>query len=293
MYLLPFFYKVEECRYGKVLKVLLEFFVIKHKLNTKLIYDYKVRTKRNGMSKVKGGLDVSIEVFNRREKKYLIEEEMLGILREEIAPYMEADSHNPDNKTYTISNIYYDTPNNDIITRSIQKPIYKEKLRLRGYGVPSLNDKVFIEIKKKYDGVVNKRRSKILLQDAYEFIKKGRMDILEPYMNEQIIREIEYFLSVNEIIPALYLAYDRYAYFDKTDSDFRLTFDTNIRTRRYDLGLEFGSQGERLLEEGKWIMEIKASNAVPLWFARLLSKYQLYPVSFSKYGTEFLNSLDI
>ena len=236
---------------------------------------------------------MSIEVFNRREKKYLIDENLFAILRDEIAPYMEADSHNLDNKIYTISNIYYDTPNNDIITRSIQKPVYKEKLRLRGYGVPQPTDKVFIEIKKKYDGVVNKRRSKIVLKDAYEFVKNGKMNVIEDYMNEQIIREIEYFLAINEIIPALYLAYDRYAYFDRTDSDFRLTFDTNIRTRRHDLGLELGSHGDRLIDEGKWIMEIKATNAVPLWFARVLSKYEIYPMSFSKYGTEFLRSLDI
>ena len=236
---------------------------------------------------------MSIEVFNRRERKYLIDEKMLAILKDEIAPYMEADKHNLNNQVYTISNIYYDTPNNDIITRSIQKPPYKEKLRLRGYGVPKEDDLVFIEIKKKYDGVVNKRRSKILLKEAYEFIKNGKIDVLHDYMNEQIIREIEYILAVNEIVPALYLAYDRYAYFDKTDSDFRLTFDTNIRTRRYDLGLELGNHGEQLIDEGQWIMEIKATNAVPLWFARILSKHQIYPTSFSKYGTEFLQSLDV
>lgn len=236
---------------------------------------------------------MSIEVFNRRERKYLIDDNMLATIKKEIEPYMEADKHNLNNEIYTISNIYYDTPNNDIITRSIQKPPYKEKLRLRGYRVPNLDDMVFIEIKKKYKGVVNKRRSSIVLKDAYEFIKKGKMDVIEDYMNEQIIREIEYILAVNEIAPALYLAYDRYAYFDKTDSDFRLTFDTNIRTRRYDLALELGSHGEKLIDEGQWIMEIKASNAVPLWFAKVLSKYKIYPMSFSKYGTEFLQSLDV
>ena len=236
---------------------------------------------------------MSIEVFNRREKKYIIDDHMLHVILEEIAPYMEADKHNLNNQMYTISNIYYDTPNNDIITRSIQKPVYKEKLRLRGYGVPKLEDKVFIEIKKKYDGIVNKRRSKIVLKDAYQFIKDKRISPVEEYMNEQIIREIEYFLSLDEIIPALYLAYDRYAYFDKSDSDFRLTFDTNIRTRRDRLGLELGDEGKRLLAEGQWIMEIKATNSVPLWFARVLSKHEIYPMSYSKYGTEFLNSLKI
>ena len=234
---------------------------------------------------------MSIEVFNRYEKKYILDEDIYMNLKNEISGYMEPDKYNKEGKIYTISNIYYDTINNDLITRSIQKPIYKEKLRLRGYGVPKLDDMVFLEIKKKYDGIVNKRRSSMKLGEAVKMLETGRMEELQPYMNEQIIHEIEYMLSNMEIVPALYLAYDRYAYFDVADRDFRLTFDFNVRSRREDLDLTKGDYGELLFDEGTIIMEMKASNAVPLWFAKVLSKYKLYPVSVSKYGTEFKKKL--
>lgn len=234
---------------------------------------------------------MSIEVFNRYEKKYFIKADIFDEFRTNIQEYMDADKFNKDGKTYSICNIYYDTVDDDIITRSIQKPIYKEKLRLRGYGVPALDDMVFLEIKKKFDGIVNKRRSKLTLLQAKQMLETKKMPELQAYMNEQILREIEYELSRIEYIPALYLAYDRYAYFEKGNGDFRLTFDTNVRTRRQDLSLELGDYGDKLFPEDVYIMEMKATNAVPLWFARLLSKYKLYPTSISKYGTEFLNKL--
>ena len=234
---------------------------------------------------------MSIEVFNRYEKKYFVTADQLPYVRERISEYMYLDEHNKDDQMYTICNIYYDTPNNDIVTRSIQRPEYKEKLRLRSYGTPSLDDKVFIEIKKKYEGLVNKRRSTILLKDAYDFIDTGKIGEMKPFMNRQILEEIGYMLSIHEIVPAMFLAYDRLAYFDKSDDDFRLTFDANIRTRRDDLRLEHGSRGSLLLDKDTYIMEIKAVNAVPLWFAKLLSDFRLYPISFSKYGTRFLKEI--
>lgn len=234
---------------------------------------------------------MSIEVFNRYEKKYFVEADILDEFRKRIEEYMDMDKFNEDGKLYSICNIYYDTVDDDIITRSIQKPIYKEKLRLRGYGVPEIEDMVFLEIKKKYDGIVNKRRSKLKLSQAKEMMKTKKLPPIEDYMNEQILKEIEYEISRIDYKPALYIAYDRYAYFEKNNGDFRLTFDTNIRTRRENLSLEFGDYGEGLFPDNLWIMEMKATNAVPLWFARLLSEYKLYPVSVSKYGTEFMNKL--
>ncbi len=234
---------------------------------------------------------MSIEVFNRYEKKYFVTTSVLSELRQRIAKYMDADKYNKDGKMYSICNIYYDTADNDIVTRSIQKPVYKEKLRLRGYGVPSIDDEVFLEFKKKYNGLVNKRRSSLSLREAKDMLHTGQMPSIKPYMNEQILKEICYELSRIDYIPALYIAYDRFAYFEKNNGDFRLTFDTNVRTRREDLSLEMGDKGNPLFPEDVWIMEMKATNAVPLWFARLLSEYRLYPVSVSKYGTEFTRQL--
>lgn len=232
---------------------------------------------------------MAIEIFNRYEKKFQLNQTQFEKVVRLLEEHMDSDKHCKDGRTYNIANIYYDTFSDDLISRSIEKPIYKEKLRLRSYGVPSLNDMVFLEIKKKYNGMVNKRRTKLQLKEAYEFIETKKIPPLKPYMNTQVLEEIKFFLSRYELESKLYLTYDRIAFFDKEDSDFRVTFDKNIKTRRENVRLEAGNYGNRLLEKGIWLMEIKTSKGVPLWFVEILNNEDLFPRSFSKYGTEYKN----
>ncbi len=227
------------------------------------------------------------EIFNRVEVKFKLNGKQKDSLISAIREYMNEDKYNVGGKVYTICNIYYDTDNNDIIQASVAKPVYKEKLRLRGYGIPKPGDKVFLEIKKKFKGVVNKRRTSLELEEARNYIKTKSMPEIKPYMNKQVLKEIDYFLSIYDIKPAVYLAYDRLAFFDKNDSDFRVSFDTNVRTRRYDLDLEAGDHGKQLLNDDTWLMEVKINKNLPLWFARILSENEIYRCSFSKYGTEY------
>ena len=230
---------------------------------------------------------MAIEVFNRYEKKYRIRDDTYHKLREVLAERMESDEHSRDGDFYTICNIYYDTPDNYLIRKSIDGSVYKEKLRLRSYGTVTAEEQVFLEIKKKYKRRVNKRRTKILLPEAYEYIETKEKPDVKPFMNGQVLNEIDYMIHRMELSPKVFLSYDRCAMFSKENRDFRVTFDRNIRTRRYDLGLHYGIYGEPLLEEDEWIMEVKAEHAVPLWMTRILSDFQLYPTSFSKYGTEY------
>jgi len=237
---------------------------------------------------------MAIEVFNRYERKYRINDATYHKLRERLSEYMEADAHSRDGEFYTICNIYYDTPDNELIRRSIEKPVYKEKLRLRSYGVAAPEDKVFLEIKKKYKRLVNKRRTKLKLAEAYQFVKTGEIPVHQSYMNAQVLRELQYMLQRMdmELRPALFLSYDRVAMFARDDKDFRVTFDRNITTRRYDLGLHYGIYGDKLLPEDEWIMEVKINQAMPLWMTKILSEFKIYPVSFSKYGTEYKNYIE-
>jgi len=231
---------------------------------------------------------LAIEVFNRYEKKYLMDNDTYEKIKDILAEYMELDEYNKVNNTYyTICNIYYDTQDNQLIRHSVSKPRYKEKLRLRSYGVPSLDAKVYLEIKKKVNGLVNKRRTKLTLREAYEFAATGIKPKYQSYMNKQVLNEIEYILSVYDLEPKLYLAYDRIAYFGINNRDLRITFDTNIRSRRTDLRLELGDYGEPLLDEGVWLMEVKAEKSIPVWLSRMLSENGLFKTSFSKYGTEY------
>lgn len=231
---------------------------------------------------------MAIEVFNRYEKKYMINMEMYLKIKEQLELYMEEDEHSKGENCYEIANLYYDTISNDLISHSISSPVYKEKLRLRGYGVPTLDTKVYLEIKKKYNGIVNKRRCAIKLSEAYKFIETKEIPKIQPYMNEQILFEIKRFLEQYELKPMTYLAYDRKAYFQKENRDLRISFDFNIRTRRENKELEFGNEGKLLLDQNSVLMEIKVSNNMPLWLTSLLSENKIYPIKFSKYGTEFL-----
>ncbi|MEK8210032.1 polyphosphate polymerase domain-containing protein [Paenibacillus sp. FSL L8-0696] len=234
---------------------------------------------------------MTIEVFNRYENKYLLDNEAYYKFYNQLLEYMELDDFNKQHEFYSITNLYYDTEHNTLIRNSLAKPKYKEKLRLRAYGVPNQDTKVYLEIKKKVFGLVNKRRTSLKLNEAYDFVATGMEPEFKDYMNKQVIEEIKYFLTRYDLQPKVYLSYDRKALFCKNNRDLRITFDTNIRSRRYDLKMEHGVHGEPLLEPGQWLMEVKAENTIPVWLAKMLSEHQMYRTSFSKYGNEYKKML--
>ncbi len=233
---------------------------------------------------------MAIEIFNRYEKKYMLNEEQYNCITKLLSEYMDKDKFNENDKKYLISNIYYDTDCDYLIRQSLQKPKYKEKIRLRSYGPKTNSDFVFLEIKKKYNGIVNKRRTKLTLQEAKDLLKYGKIEIKE-YMNIQVIEEIKHFLTLYDVMPKVYLSYERLAYFAKNDNDLRITIDTNIRTDRNNVSLNLMNVGDKLLDEGKYLMEIKSSKAMPMWLVSALSENKIFSTSFSKYGTEYKNYL--
>jgi len=233
---------------------------------------------------------VAIKSFKRYEKKYLLDNEHYDRLVPRLLEHMNIDEHCSESGTYNIYNIYYDTDNSDVIRHSISKPYYKEKLRLRSYNAPKgPEDKVFLELKKKIGGIVNKRRVVLTLGEAVQFLEKGVKPASEDFRARQILNEVEYYLSRNEVHPAVYIGYQRKAFFGKENKDFRLTFDSKILTRRKDLFLESGCYGKDILEENHYLMEVKILGAVPLWFAEILSDLSIYSTHFSKYGQEYMD----
>ena len=161
---------------------------------------------------------MAIKSFKRFEKKFILTSEQYNKLLPILLNYMNLDKHCKVGENYNIYNIYYDTLNNDVIRHSISKPYYKEKLRLRSYNVPnSLDDKVFLELKKKINGIVNKRRVVMTLGEVYEFLENRKKPNFDDYENNQVIREIEYYLSKNKVYPNVYIGYSRKALFGKDD----------------------------------------------------------------------------
>ena len=217
--------------------------------------------------------------FKRYEKKYLLTLSQQAALLEEMKQYMEPDIYGE-----TVNcNIYYDTDNWELIRKSIEKPVYKEKLRVRSYGTPKSGDNVFIELKKKYDGIVYKRRTTMPCQDFEKYLS-GNTNLSH---GNQISKEIEYFQCLYNSKPKVYIAYDRTSYIGKENKELRITFDRNIRFRDYALDLRKGDFGKSLLDRDSVLMEIKIPGTAPLWLARLLSKIKARPTSFSKYGTYY------
>lgn len=231
---------------------------------------------------------MAIEVFNRTEIKYLLSDDDKNALMSIIGNYMNSDPYNKDGKTYSICNLYLDTTADELIVKSLEKPIFKEKIRLRSYGTAKLTDTVYLESKKKFESVVNKRRTPCILQDAYKYFEDGTLPINEK-TNHQVLGEIDYIMKFYNLKPKVFISYDRLAFFEKGNSDFRLTVDKNIQTRRTDLRLDIAPNGTQLLPEGKWLMEAKAFKAFPLWFVHFLSERKLFSTSFSKYGAEYKN----
>ena len=218
--------------------------------------------------------------FERRELKYRITDAQRAALEAAFGTQMIPDEHGES----TICNIYYDTADYRLIRASLEKPAYKEKLRLRSYGVTEPGGEVFLELKKKYKGIVYKRRITPPEDAAGEFIA-GRAPLGE---HGQIGREIEYFtVFYAPLLPAVHLSYERSAWFSREDRDLRITFDKSIRFRQEDVSLTLPAGGRRILPEGESLMEIKAAAALPLWLVSELDTLGIYQSTFSKYGEAY------
>lgn len=218
--------------------------------------------------------------FERRELKYRITDAQRAALEAAFGARMVPDEYGES----TICNIYYDTADYRLIRASLEKPAYKEKLRLRSYGVTEPGGEVFLELKKKYKGIVYKRRITLPEDAAGEFIA-GRAPLGE---HGQIGREIEYFTAFYApLLPAVHLSYERSAWFSREDRDLRITFDKNIRFRQEDVSLTLPAGGRRILPEGESLMEIKAAAALPLWLVSELDTLGIYQSTFSKYGEAY------
>lgn len=217
-----------------------------------------------------------ISVMKRYELKYLLNSEQLQFFMERISYHMKVDKYG----LTSIASIYFDTPDYRLINKSIEKPKYKEKLRLRGYGIVASGKPTFLEVKRKCDSVVYKRRIALSEKEAFELITTK-----EAQEKTQISRELEAFMETYKTLePKYMIIYDRLAYY-QDNSDLRITIDMNPRYRTNDLNLHTSMEGIPLVESGGAILEVKVQHSVPLWLSAILSEGKIYQTSFSKVGT--------
>ena len=221
--------------------------------------------------------------FQRYELKYLLNFRQLQAVLDAMEPHMVPDEYSHS----SIRNLYLDTPDFRLIRRSLERPVYKEKLRVRSYGQAGGQDPVFVELKKKYRSVVYKRRISIPQGQAMACLNGART-----WPDGQIGRELAYTVDFYQALrPAVFLSYERDAYHGRLDPDFRVTFDTELRYRQEELTLNSDTWGASILDAGQILMELKVAGGLPLWMAHALSQQGVFKTSFSKYGAAYQNIL--
>lgn len=220
-----------------------------------------------------------IVVMKRYERKYLLSAEQTEYLVKRLEGRMKLDQYG----RTSIASLYYDTPNYQLIRASVEKPPFKEKIRLRSYGLATLESPVYLELKRKAYGIVYKRRVPTTIPLVEKFFA-GSGDICGP---GQINREITYFRDYYQtLVPACLIIYDREAFFEP-GGDLRLTIDYNPRYRTDHLDLTYSMDGLPLRPPGHTILEVKVQEAMPLWLTHILDEGKIYKNSFSKYGEAF------
>ena len=221
--------------------------------------------------------------FKRYELKYILSSKQTEALMEQLENYMKVDQYG----LTSIASLYYDTEDYRLIRASIEKPEFKEKIRLRSYGLAKPGKPVYLELKRKAYEIVYKRRVSTTETDVEKFFSDG-----DSVYEDQIGKEITYFRSYyQKLIPACLIIYDRLAYYE-VDGNLRLTIDFNPRYRLNDLNLSTSMEGKPLLPDGYTILEVKVQDAMPLWLTRILSSQRIYKSSFSKYGTAYMKNIN-
>ncbi|MBS4219673.1 polyphosphate polymerase domain-containing protein [Bacillus sp. FJAT-49711] len=239
---------------------------------------------------------MAIEIFRRKEQKYLITKEQYDELVKQILPNMRPDKNGIEGR-YTITTLYFESPDKRIYFETKNKYKYRQKLRLRVYDDTSINGKAFFEVKQKHKKVVNKRRMVIPLKEAYRYLTNNLDLPLKEYdtSNTQVLREIHYFRQLYNLYPEMVVSYDRHALHGIDDPDLRITCDFNLRCRNDDLSIEHGPFGKHFIDPNLVVLEVKVNDSVPLWLTRILQDLQCEQRGASKFCTslELLRSEEI
>lgn len=227
-----------------------------------------------------------MNIFRRVEQKYLITSAQYDALMEALGDKLVKDEYFYND----IYNLYLDAPDHRLIIQSIEKPMYKEKFRVRSYGLAENEDsKVYLEIKKKFDGTSHKRRISMTLGEFYKYMEKGNRP---KGANPITLAELDYDFEKYNLQPSILINYERYSYYFRGNKDLRITFDHNVRYRTKKPDLTNGDDMHPIIDKDMYIMEIKSLDSLPIKLSQLLAKLKIYPRGFSKPKNAYLKSLE-
>ncbi|QGH35688.1 VTC domain-containing protein [Gracilibacillus salitolerans] len=227
-----------------------------------------------------------LEIFTRREQKYLITKQQYEKLIEKTSFFMRPDKFGVDGK-YTVISLYFDSLDHKIYYETKNKLRFRQKLRLRVYDNTDIEGPSFFEVKQKHNNVVNKRRMLLPLSEAYRYLDESKTNVLDSIetSNPQVLREIENFRTLYGLQPEMVVSYDRHALHGIDNAGLRMTFDFNLRCRNTDLRVENGAYGDNFIDENLGVLEVKVNDSVPLWLTRILQEINCEQRSASKFCT--------
>lgn len=236
------------------------------------------------------------EVFNRYELKYIVNKALYKELLQALQGHVFMDKHGDQDGYYMVMNLYYDTADHLFFNETVNRQQFRQKLRLRGYNHINRDSNVFLEIKKKYRGVVYKRRTLLKLPEAYAFLADtlSKKDYsLYDASNTQILGEVDFLKQFYQLEPKVIVSYDRQAFQGIHEEDLRVTFDRNLLKRETDLRIESRSDGELFMDPSLYVLEVKVNDRIPLWLSHILNDFQCWRQGYSKYTSSYNSDLHL
>ncbi len=227
---------------------------------------------------------IALDTFKRVEDKYIMTKKQAARFMELCSSHLKEDTY----FRYTVRSVYFDSERSDLVIRSLMKPDYKMKLRLRSYCDPQGDTPVFLETKKEFEDIIYKRRIGLSYDEAIAYLDYG----IPHHVKNNTADEIDYLLNYYNLSEKVMIAYDRECYASKTEDDVRITFDSNVRYRIDGFSMVLDGSEKRLTDEDTVVMEVKAMDRYPLWLTKTLSAMKLYRGSFSKYGKIYTENFE-
>ena len=227
--------------------------------------------------------------FQRFEFKYFLPKhrvpQLVAALRQHMIwdPFYDASKKG----TYHVNSLYFDTPGYDCFWDKEAGVADRKKLRLRYYGDLENGDSpVYVEIKRKKDALILKDRVGVRASETAGpalQAKLARLRAGKANPNAEFTEELAWFLRRNSLRPKLFISYDRTALEAKRNREFRVSIDQNIQARE-QFGLVPGKKSMAKIYPHGVVFEIKYQNILPAWFQRVLQKFELQRLAFSKYA---------
>lgn len=224
--------------------------------------------------------------FNRFELKYLLPIEHAGEFKKAIKSFLHVDSFGEEGQ-YALTSLYYDTPDHRFYWEKIDGIKVRRKLRIRHYETRDAitpETPVFVEIKKRIDRVIIKKRAKMPYKDAVNLCNEGIMPAKFDPKDKKTLEEVQSMFHTYPLRPTLITSYFRHALIGTHyDLGLRVTFDTNIRFRDHDLDLTSKNRGKFIIPPNIALMEIKANGAIPYWLTEMIGAHNIRLIRVSKY----------